>query len=326
MTVQQAFESLLDKHINLTPAQISQGSTSHTYIQGLLGNKHQMHDRFPWLVDGDFLSGSYGRGTKIYPLDDIDVMIVLDGHGLVPISGGQHLNAAVRGSGTEGSAITKHFDANNLVSSLSVLEVFHDALKESFPTSQIKKDGQAVNVWLDSYGLGLDIVPCFHIVPRDGSQDYYYIPMGAGSPMWKSTNPKIDERISTGLHIRHDKRLKPVVKILKYWNKTQNSDRLRSYHLEALAWHIFHAHPSKITDYANGVRHFFGQASESLANYCPDPTGLGGHVDSYLSYEDRQLTIKKMKDAVAAVGLGAFLNPALQIPAWRKVLGSQFGQ
>ncbi len=327
MTVNEAFEDLLTRQINITQAQREQGSKSHNYIRGLLDNKWQTHDRFPWLIEGDFLSGSYGRGTKIYPLDDIDIMIVLDGHGLVPISGGQYLNAEVRGSGMDGSAITKHFDHNNLVSSTSVLEVFRDALKETFPTSEIKKDGQAVNVWLDSYDLGLDIVPCFHIVPRDGSQDYYYIPMGAGSNMWKSTNPKIDHRISDALHARHDRKLKPVVKLLKYWNKTQNGHRLRSYHVEVLAWYVFNTHPSKIGDYVAAIKYFFDQASIMLVNYCDDPTKLGGHIDLYLSYEDRQTSIKKMQEASQSVGLLApFLNSTLQIPSWRKVFGSQFGQ
>jgi Second Messenger Oligonucleotide or Dinucleotide Synthetase domain len=316
VTVQQAFENLLEKSINLSPAQISQGSKSHTYIRNLLDNKWQTHDSFPWIVEGDFLSGSYGRGTKIWPLDDIDVMIVLDGHGLVPISGGTYLNAEVRGSGMEGSPIWRHFDANNLVSSVSVLEVFKDALKDTYPDSEIKKDGQAVNVWLASYGIGLDIVPCFHIVPRDGSQDFYYIPMGNGNTMWKSTNPKIDHRISDYLHARHDRKLKPVVKLLKYWNKTQNAERLRSYHIEALAWHIFHAHPSKIADYGTAVKYFFDNAAARLVNYCTDPTGIGGYIDLYLTLEARQQTIKKMQEA-ARTGVNTLSCSSIRLLTWQ---------
>ncbi len=327
MTLHQAFENLLEKSINLSPAQISQGSKSHTYVRDLLDNKWQTHNSFPWIVEGDFLSGSYGRGTKIYPLDDIDVMIVLDGHGLVPISGGVYLNAEVRGSGMAGSPITKHFDANGLVSSVSVMEVFRDALKDTFPSSEIKKDGQAVNVWLDSYGLGLDIVPCFHIVPRDGLQDFYYIPMGDRNTMWKITNPKIDQRISDALHARHDRKLKPVVKLLKYWNRTQNGDLIRSYHLEALAWYVFHAHPSKISDYATAMKYFFDNTPALLANYCNDPTGLGGYIDAYLTPEARQQSIQKIQQASRGIGTSMptiFLTTP-NLTAWRNILGQQFG-
>lgn len=325
MTIHQAFENLLEKSINISPTQISQGSKSHTYIRDLLDNKWQTKDSFPWIVEGDFLSGSYARGTKIYPLDDIDIMIVLDGHGLVPISGGAYIDAEVRGSGIAGSPISKHFDTNGLVSSVSVLEVFRDALKDTFPNSEIKKDGQAVNVWLDSYGLGLDIVPCFHIIPRNGSQDFYYIAMGNGNPMWKTTNPKIDQRISDGLHLRHDRKLKAVVKILKYWNRTQNGDRLRSYHLEALAWYVFHAHPNKISDYSSAVKYFFDNAPALLINHCNDLTGLGGHIDLYLTPEARQQSIQKMQQASRSIGLlpVAFLSSP-NFSGWRAVFGQQF--
>lgn len=54
MTIQQAFENLLAKSINLSPAQISQGSKGHTYIRDLLDNKWQTHDSFPWIVEGVF--------------------------------------------------------------------------------------------------------------------------------------------------------------------------------------------------------------------------------------------------------------------------------
>lgn len=278
---------------------------------------------------GRFLSGSYARETKIWPLDDINVMIVLDGHGLVPISGGIHLDAEVRRSGMQGSAITKHFDANNFVSSVSVLEVFRDALKDTYPDSEIKKDGQAINVWLESYGLGLDIVPCFHIVPRDGSQDFYYIPMGDGNTMWKSTNPKIDQRISDNLHVRHDRKLKPVIKLIKYWNKTQDSDHLRSYHIEAVAWYVFHAHPAKIIDYASGVKYFFDNAPTLLANNCKDPTGIGGFIDLYLTPEARQQSIQKMQQAQRTIGAtppSIFGNSIGQMSGWRTIFGQQFGQ
>ncbi len=98
--VQPAFEKLLGK-IGVSQAQRSQGSTSHQHIRGLLDSKWQSDSSFPWLTDGDFLSGSYARGTKIYPLDDIDVMVVIDGTGLNAIRGGQVLDAEVRGDGTQ---------------------------------------------------------------------------------------------------------------------------------------------------------------------------------------------------------------------------------
>lgn len=326
--MQQHFENFLTKSVNLSAAQISQGSKSHTYIRELLDNKWQSDLYFPWLVNGDFLSGSYARGTKIHPLDDIDVMIVLDGTGLFAISNGTYLDARVRGSGTQGSPVTQYTDERGYISSAKVLEVFREALKESYPGSEIKKDGQAVNVWLDSYQLGLDIVPCFHIQPNSGSQDFYYIPFGRGSTMWMTTNPKIDEQISSFLDQKHNKKLKPVIKLIKYWNQKQNGGRLRSYHIEAVAWYIFNQHPNKIIDYPSAVKYFFDNASQYFAVSCNDPTKLGGYIDSYLTQDARAQTLQKIQEARTIIGNATFLGlatPERQLAGWRRLFGNQFG-
>ncbi len=65
-------EEFLKKEVNVSPEQISQASTSHTYIRSLLANKKETDNKFPWIIDGDFLSGSYARGTKLFPLDEAD--------------------------------------------------------------------------------------------------------------------------------------------------------------------------------------------------------------------------------------------------------------
>lgn len=85
--INTALEKLLETHINISQAARSQGSTSHNYIRDVLKGKNDTNSLFPRLVDGDFLSGSYARGTKLKPLDDIDVMVVIDGSGLYVVMG-----------------------------------------------------------------------------------------------------------------------------------------------------------------------------------------------------------------------------------------------
>ncbi len=326
---QQVFENFLTKSVNLSPAHVSAGSTSHTYVRDLLQNKADRDISFPWMINGDFLSGSYARGTKIYPLDDIDVIMVLDGHGLFPIENGMYLDAAVRGSGSPGSPVGNYTDANGLISSQKIMEIFHNALKETYPNSQLRKHGQALNIWLESKKLGIDIVPAFHIQPNNGTQDYYYIPAGNGRTDWIKTNPKIDEAICNILDSRHDNKLKPVIKLLKHWNQVQNAGRLESYHLEVVAWHVFNQHPDKITDYGTAVKYFFDNATPYFSQACPDPTNLGGPVDIYLSQADRLQTLVKIGEAKAALqtAMMARILPTRlgEQSHWQKLLGNQFG-
>jgi hypothetical protein len=152
--IETELQEFLDKEINLDQARISQGSRSHTYIRDLLANKRVTDPTFPWLLEGDFLSGSYGRGTKLHPLDDIDVMIVLDGAGLIPV--GLNTTYYVRGNAeNKKSPVHNHLGSDSLLNSHSVLEAFHQALAQSHSNSTIKKNGQAINVKLDSYNLGM---------------------------------------------------------------------------------------------------------------------------------------------------------------------------
>lgn len=179
--INTALEKLLETNINISQAARSQGSTSHNYIRDVLKGKNDTNSSFPRLLDGDFLSGSYARGTKLKPLDDIDVMVVIDGAGLRVLNNGLVQDVEVRGSGQNENPILQHMGPDSLLSSKTVMSLFQQALNETHPNSKIRNDEQAVNVWLESYGLGIDVVPCFHLIPRNDMRDHYFIPAGGSA-------------------------------------------------------------------------------------------------------------------------------------------------
>ncbi len=326
---ESAFDEVLARHGTITLPQISQASTSHTYIRDLLTNKSEYDATFPRFVDGDFISGSYGRGTKTPPLDDIDVMMPIDGTGFSPIRNGQPWSATVRSSGKLGNPLLDQLSPNGLLSSRRVMEIFHEGIKESYPNSTVAKDGQAINVWLESYSLGIDIVPCFHVVPLDGSQDVYYIPTGSNSEGWTMTNPKVDQKILDALHERHDKKLKPVIKLIKVWNGLKNAHRINAYHLETICYYIFHKHPGKITHPGLALMHFFEEAPAYLQDNCPDATGIGGHVDTYLLQAERQQSILSIQKAAGILAQSYMLGLAdenQQLTGWRNVFDDNFAR
>lgn len=324
-TVHASLESLLEKQLTLSAPQIAQGSKSHTYIRDLLGNKSTQDSTFPRLVDGDFLSGSYARGTKIYPLDDIDVMMVIDGTGLFAIHKGQILNAEVRGSRKSDNPIMQHMGFNQLLSSRTIVELFHNALRQSHPNSKIKDSGQAVNVTL-AIGTGIDIVPSFHIVPTNGSQDFYYIPMGRESDGWLITNPKRDAEIAKAFDEKFNGQFTGLVRLIKHWNRHFNAELLQSYHLETMAWYAFANYQGMIERYDQALLHFFRSTQNLLVGECPDATGLGDPIDSYLGYADRQRSIGNIAQTLQIIGAGYLLGlvPEVQrLRSWRQVMGEQ---
>jgi hypothetical protein len=149
----------------------------------------------------------------------------------------------------------------------------------------------------------------------------YYIPLGNNSAGWLKTNPKRDAEISDFLNEKHNKKLKSVIKLLKYWNRVKNFDRIRSYHLETMAWWTFHHHTSAITSLAEGVRYFFANAREYLADRCADTTGLSDYVDNYMSVQDRNLSLvifDRAKEAIEQQGL-----TPVPVTNWRFVFGDK---
>ncbi len=326
--VHSALAELIVSEISLSAFQISRGATSHNYIRQLLGNKSETLPGFPRLLAGaDFLSGSYARGTKNYPLNDIDVMVVMDGTGLFAWSKGQLLDAEVNGAGHDENPILQHLDDQQLLSSKKVLRLFHDALKESHSSSRISKDSQAINVWLKSYNMGIDIVPAFHIKPRDGSQDLYYIPAGGNNEGWLKTNPKIDNRISEMFVQKYGEGFKNLVRLIKYWNDVYNSGRLRSYHLETVIWYVFMNHEGVIKNYEHGIKYFFDNCSTFLAVPCPDATEIGDPVDQYLTLENRTLSLRKVEEtrkALQSADLADLLNPGSGLSYWGQIFNKSW--
>lgn len=83
--INNAFERFLDDHINIPASTRSDASTSQQHIREFLQKESDRDATFPPVLekaDSDFVSGSFGRRTKIWPLDDIDLFFPLDGGGL----------------------------------------------------------------------------------------------------------------------------------------------------------------------------------------------------------------------------------------------------
>jgi hypothetical protein len=256
--------------ITIKQPEISQASQSYQFIKQILKTKSG-EGKIPDLSGEPFLTGSYARKTKITPLNDIDIFLKLNGANTT-ISG-QTLTF------TDGAPLSDYSQDGWTVSSVLVLNSVKKALGETYQ-SQITRDQQAVSVFLDSYGLTIDIVPAIGI--KQSPQ--YIIPYGKGNHGWKYSNPKKDEEIVELLDAYHNKVVKPAIKIAKYWNREKNRNKLRSYHVEAIAYLIFSQLQFQMTTIQQACRLYFANMSQYITN-CPDPTGLSEPVSSYLSLD-----------------------------------------
>ena len=165
---------------SISPSKIARekASVSHNYIRQVLTNRNVWDPSFP-RIQRDFLIGSAVRWTKTSPLDDIDVFTVMDGSGLSYIENGQVVPSFIESSGELPNPLYDLCDLDGLLNSVKVLNKFRNALTQTYPNSEVRRDGQAVTVYLPSPGFTIDIVPAFYIQPLLVDAPRYCIPMGA---------------------------------------------------------------------------------------------------------------------------------------------------
>jgi hypothetical protein len=314
---------------SISPSKIARekASVSHNYIRQVLTNRNVWDPSFP-RIQRDFLIGSAVRWTKISPLDDIDVFTVMDGSGLSYIENGQVVPSFIESSGKLPNSLYDLCDLDGMLNSVKVLNKFKNALKLTYPNSEVRRDGQAVTVYLPSPGFTIDIVPAFYIQPLLVDAPRYCIPMGHNIRYWKITNPDLDKARVHAANKIHNGMASHIIMFIKYWNKYRNRNRLRSYHVEVMCLALLGTDP--IQNYAEGIFRVFQGAPDFTSHYCSDPKGLEPPIDEYLSYDVRQRTIERLRDhqdiAYLAYGFALLNDHKQAIDQYRNIFGPVFPQ
>ena len=241
-SIDTAFENFLRDSINIAKNIRSTASTSQNHLRQFLAGENARDGTFPVVLsenDKDFIGGSFARQTKIYPLDDIDIYVPLDGYGLQWFEYGmpQPITIVSDDDIWFNPLLYPRWMNGSYVSSQKLINGFARALNRHYPDqTQVKKNGQAVTIRMsygeteDGLGLGFDVVPCFSMKPQNGDSAFYTIP--SGSDGWIRTNPRLDNKVADWLNQQTDKTYRKTVKLIKYWNQAKLNGALNSYYIE----------------------------------------------------------------------------------------------
>ena len=250
------------------------------------------------IVD-DFLTGSYRRHTKTKPLRDVDIMIVL----------------------ADESYLDRH--------PREILTAIRDVLAEYYGAERVTIDRRCVRMDfgaervddLDGEIITFDVVPAF----KDG--DGYLIPDDALGK-WMPTNPKLHAEMATAANKAFAEQWKPLVKMIKRWNKTAGSPIEPSFLIEVMALDLLTAPWSG--EHAYEIRQFFASAADRIDDGWPDPAGLGEDVSDVLDADPAKMARaraalhaaeKTASRAIQADGQGR-TGEALLV--WRSLFGPSF--
>jgi hypothetical protein len=235
--------------------------------------------------------GSAARDTIIRPIGDIDVLAVFE----------------------DAAFYTYKNDSRKF------LYRVRDALNK-YNVKVVGARGQAVRLFYAD-PPHVDIVPA---VKRDSGG--YFIPSGEtnfwGLHSWLVTDPDEHARWMSEQNQALDGQLKPLIRLLKCWNR-EHSSYLRSFHLEVMVAKTFQSLGS---NRRTASQKFFEWAGGNIG--VKDPAGHSGDLSSYMNWysrsEFRSLLdsySKRAKNAIQAEESGDAIE-AMRL--WRIVYGPEF--
>jgi SMODS domain-containing protein len=204
---QPVFDEVLAE-LEPTPTQKEGVQRSHNHLRDLLQGG-QIGKR---IVD-HYLTGSYARDTAIHPLDDVDIIFVIDpGHWEKPLLASHPPPAAV-------------------------LETFERAIRYRYPDSSLRTQYRSIRLSL--FRVDIDVVPAI-ADPRD--PELIKVP-DTGAGKWIPSAPKKHTQLATAVNKQRKGLFKPLVKLLKGWNSNlpEQPAQMKSFAVETMAVRLFSA-------------------------------------------------------------------------------------
>lgn len=287
MTLRQAVHDFIAA-LELSETERGDASRQHTYLRHGLAKRLELDPGH-----GAFLTGSYARSTAIRPLKDIDIFCVMTP--TETLDPGKHVPAAA-------------------------LRVVKDALEATYLGKVAEPQNRSVNIEFSGTGIAYDVVPAF--VDTSTTEEVFLIPdIDAGR--WIRSNPKVHKEKSVAANAATSTELKPLTKAVKHWNRGFDKGvRLRSFHIEVMAWDVLTAPPESRLD---GLLTLFTGLSERVHLRTPDPAGLGPDLDAALTWSTRQDAAQRFKEAASEVRRAQTLASDGRTEEAHHVLYSLFG-
>jgi hypothetical protein len=325
-TVNAAFDYFISDVVNLDKAKTTTARASRDWLLQQIST-FQNTVGFPKLSQQDNIHfGSFARRTKIRPLDDIDLMICLDGTNTQWVEYNNVVSIRVNPNGS--SQLNNLCKPNtNVISSIKLINTFVNKLNSisQYQHAQIKRNQEAVTLSLKSYEWTFDIVPCF-ITTVDNGISYYLIPDGQGN--WKKTDPRIDRDKAKNINQKHNGYVLNVIRIIKYWNKRPTMPTMSSYLLETMILNYYSSISRNISQYIDvEIPYVLEYIKDSIYNNIADPKNIQGNINHLDFFQKQRIANRASSDwqkALEARQLEDNSDQANSIKKWGEIFGNQF--
>jgi hypothetical protein len=241
----------------------------------------------------DFLTGAYIRDTKTKPLQDVDIFFVINRDGR---------------------------DADLCSAQpTDVLEHFRAALAARYGSAAVTIDDRCCIV-----SFGEEDVLSFDVVPAaDRAQGGFTIP-DRRLMRWIATDPKAHEDLGIAKNADTGGKWKPLVKMVKGWNRLAGGPINPSFLLEVMALELIDA---PMGTYQDEVKLFFVNAADRIGEAWPDPAGIGPDVNTKMSASETDTGKYAFEQGLAAAERAIALedrgDERAAVEEWRTLFGSR---
>lgn len=326
-TVNAAFDEFLTDKVNLDGNKVETARGSKKWLLEQIA-LFQSDTTFP-LAQSDFNIhyGSFARKTKIRPLDDIDLMVGLHAQGATYWDSGGPITITVP---LESNLSAFCNDHTNTLNSTKVINKFISKCRDvpQYSKAEVKRNGVAAVLSLQSYDWVFDIVPCFMTVVEWNGRNYFLIPDGKGN--WQKTDPRMDRARVQDINQTHDGNVLDVVRIIKYWNRRPTMPSMRSYVLETMVLDYYSTRSTldKGSQYVDlEIPRVLQYISSAVYSQVNDPKNIQGNIND-LSWDERTRISNRatvdMQKAFEARSLESAGDHKLSIQKWQEIFGGEF--
>ncbi len=326
-TVNGAFNDFMLNKINLDKERTKKARNSRDWLIIQIKDFPTSENDFPLFHPDLYIYfGSFARKTKRRPLDDIDIIVVLNAQGNTYFEYYDKIEITV--PDTADRQLKLCHDDTNKLNSIKVINKFIKKLSniDQYKNAEINRNQEAATLQLKSYEWNFDIVPAFITTKDANGKDYYLIPDGTGN--WKKTDPRINKNRVTEINQKHKGYVLPVIRAIKYWNKRPTMPSMGSYLLENI---ILNYYDNKIEVASQYVDIEIVKILNYIKNviYYPvnDPKGIQGNINTLTLDEKTKISNRATLDLEKAKTARQYESDEeheKSINKWKEVFGEEF--
>ncbi|TCL02084.1 nucleotidyltransferase [Sodalis ligni] len=326
-TVIGAFDTFMKDTVNLAKDRTDKARDSRNWLLEQIASMADKDDEFPQLYPEININfGSFSRRTKIRPLDDIDLMVGIDGDYCTYLTEKTKIVIQTHEATKRLSNYTHGYPDSNLLNSRKIVEAFKAGLKKvsQYEEAKIKRNHEAATLKLKSYEWNFDIVPCFITREDQFGNSFYLIPDGNGH--WKKTDPRIDKKRTTDINVRLEGNMLNVIRIIKYWQKNSTMPTISSYLLETILLNYFSTKPSCLSYVDLELEDIFEHISHVVFDVVNDTKGFTDNLNELTEEEREKISTRALADQTKAMEarLIEYSDPAEAIKLWGEIFGNAF--